>query len=489
MDRRRFVCCLGAAALAGCIDGRRVPGGSGTPTDTPEGAGTPERTETPENEETPDDDRPQLGAASLVDLDAVDRTLALYPLHYRSHDDAKVTVEFVETATEDRPARLRATLTNAGGSANTFRLAETPPFDGSDSGFPEGYTYRQSLYLAPTEDHDLVERAPSYERDDDGVWQLGDDPGQWFPDTVRLEPDETVEGEHVLVRHREGSGLPTGRYEFRGHDRALGLTAWRTSAPGPDGESRFAGASVPPLPDADEMAWYHAADETTPASLRPSVERAELPAGVTLSLVNHAREPLSGNSWNLYKLRDGEWFHVTPWAHTAVLRTIPPGERREWTLRAFAGHAPDGGTDGGRDVPYLGGGRYAFEAMFDRDGETHAALFDLVGDAVAVEPAEDVTTERDDERVVVRSPRRDDERPATLTVRPADDADRRLLPEQVMRRRLRGLRNTLPFFDDGIAVVELRTDRTVARGATGYDGETVQFRFEGQAYEATVREE
>lgn len=515
MKRRRLLSLLagGAPWLAGCSSGDRElsvtpadvpetesPTPAGSPSQTPTTNRTPTASETPgEDGDEADGNEPFADVGSLVELETVDRTLALTTDRYRTDDGARVGLEFAETATGDSPARIAGTFENANGFENTFRLHWIPPFSAVSSARPggqsgeEGYTYRDELYLAPTENHDFAAAVPEYERDDGGRWRLaGDVSGPWISETIRLAPGETRNVEYVVLGHPEGEGFPTEQYTFeRGGEASVTIGAWQTSEPGPTDGSRFGDASPPSLPGAEAMAWYHGAGSKTTAYLRPSAERAELPAAVDFTLVNHGRTPLSGNPyfWKLHKLHDGEWFHVAPWGWPAPLSAVPPGGKRTWTLRAFPEHAVP--CDDGREAGFLGGGRYAFEVGMNRGDETHAALVEFEAPRVTLSPTGDVSASREGATVTVTSPEYDDgEHPpsATLSVSRADSTAQVVLAEQVMRRRNRGLRNTLAFFGDGVEEVLLRTDEHVVDRTLG-DDETRRFRFRGQAYEAKTIEE
>jgi hypothetical protein len=238
------------------------------------------------------------------------------------------------------------------------------------------------------------------------------------------------------------------------------------------------------------MAWYHDVDSETETYLEPDSERVEPPARIEFALTNHSRERLSGNPyfWRLWKLVDGQWFHVAPWGWPQPLTRIPPGGEERWSLAAFHEHAID--LSEGHSVGYLGGGRYAFEVGIARDDRTHAARFDLDAPPAALEPTDGIDVTRDSARVRVRWPRRGNEDlRATLTLTRTDDAATRLLTEQLMQPRNAALRNTLSFVTEDVDAVELVTDRnTVSRAARtdGYEGGSFRFRHGEQPYEATA---
>jgi hypothetical protein len=507
MDRRALLASLaaGGSLLAGCSNrfgtGTEDPG---TPTVTP----APVETETPT--EDPDGDPDADGGrslASVVDLQTVSRTYALGPTGYHSDDDARVRLGFTSTATADSPATVTGSLTNTASWSNTFRLRETPPFGqtnrvGGIRDYDRDLTYRSNLVFAPTEPSEVSDTAPEVELADDGTWRLAEPiSNTWGPETLRLNPDQTVEAEWYLVGRPEGveKGRPTGTYEFRSGDTDLTVTVWDTDQPGPVAPRDPLDIAMSSLPTSESTDWYYGATPETPAYLEPSTQRLSLPDAVDLTLTNHTHGNLSGNSWNLYKRRDGEWFYLEPWAHTAVLRTIPPGGEREYHLRAFHG---DPVPCDGISVGNLGGGTYAFESMYGTDEAApvdlghFAALLDVDAPPVEIRPTPDadLSVERDGATVHVEWPRRPEVERGTLTVERRDDTPpERLLPEQVVRARNRGLRNTLAFLEDDVERVVLRTDRNTVSTAGGAEGYTPASRLftlfgetETQGYVATA---
>lgn len=507
MRRRALLALLGMAAVPGCSgflaergDETTVPATAGRttrPDEEPETTEhtrttdeatetTEESTETTQNE----DDFQWPNGASVVDLRTGPRTLALAPRQYHSGDEARVNVEFSATATPNHPATVRAKLTNTADYANTFRLDETPPFgDVAVARIRDrrDLTYQSNWYLFPTANHDLVEKNPFHERGPEGYWRLDQNPSQELPRTVRLKPGEVIEGEYVLLGHADGEGRPTGRYEFRGHDdNSLRITAWETESPGPEDDSRFEGASLPRLPGESGTRWYHDAGPGTAVYLEPSTERGRLPERIDFTLYNYAREPITGNpyDWTLYKLVGGEWFHLAPWAIPLPMGSVPSGGTEEWTLYAFGGEGVR--VESGQSVGFLGGGRYAFEVGMSGGDHSNAALFELVGLPVSVEPMAETTASRSGATVTVDVPDPDyEQEPGTLTLTRAESADERLVAEQVMRRRFRALRNGLPFFEPGVETVVVKTTENAAQDITGYDATSRSFRFDGQAYEAS----
>jgi hypothetical protein len=490
MKRRSLLATIATTvpAAAGCVD-------------TPVGS-TPGDTESPTGDhstptDTPGEPRGRDDAVSVVDLGTAPRTYALAPTRYRDDDGGRVDLRFVETATADHPARVRATLHNRTDVENRFRLDWLPPFGRHASTVPRKpwskgrhgreHTYRAELVFAPTGDDDLVGDPPAVERDGDGLWRAGE-VTDWTPEPVLLAPDESVTADYHLVGHPDGAGdgRPTGVYEFsRGGERPLRVSVWNTERPGPTGESRFAGLSVPPLPGEGTTAWFHEADGSTETFVRPATERTDLPAAVLFTFVNHGRESTGCGHWQLYKLVDGEWFDLGPFVHTADCRTVRAGGSKRRVLRAAHGEALPC-EEPSTTVGFLGGGRYAFVAGYGLGVDRSGALVEFDAPAVSVHPTDDVSASRDGDTVRVTSPRygesEGDRR--VLQVDRADAADRRVVAEQVLQRR--GLRNTLSLFEAGVETVLLRTDRQVATRASGHGDVPTRFRFDGQAYAVSV---
>jgi hypothetical protein len=496
MNRRALLATLGSSLAAGCVtldrsSSQPSPSPAPVPSDPPPAG---------DSAPSPTDDEPEGfdQSWSLVEFEMLPVTVSLTSTHARTADGGAVRMQFARTATPEHPAAVRGTFTNANPFANTFVLERLPLFRNVPTAWPGGrprsdeYTYRDELVLAPTENHELALTVPDSALADDDRWRLtGGVDGPWHPETHRLAGGESFRFEYALVGRPEGQGFPRARYHFEGYDdRSVTFAVWSTDGPGPETTSRFAGAEPPPLPEAESMAWAHDAGSSTVTFLRPAAERAELPAKVEYTFVNHSRQTVSGNPyfWRLWKHVGDQWFHVAPWGWPMPLLMLPPGGTQSWTLAAFDDHAID--VEGARSVGHLGGGRYAYEVGMGREGATHAALLDLEAPAVTVEPTDGLDFTRDGEVVRVRWPRREDGVPAaTLELRRVGAADARLVPEQVMQPRNAALRNTLPFLEESVERVKLVTDRnTVSRGArtSGYDDGAFRFELRGQAYEAAA---
>ncbi|UPW01984.1 hypothetical protein M0R88_07780 [Halorussus gelatinilyticus] len=384
----------------------------------------------------------------VVDLRTGPRTASLVSTGYGVETGAGVQLEWVATATGDSPAVLRATVTNLNEFRTKFRTSSLPPFARVNLARlrePQ-HSEAEGIYLAPTEENPLVEESPGYERRENGHWHATEVPPEQ-PESLWLDPDESVVGEYYLLGHPDEADVAPGRYHFGSPSEGFSIAVWDTDAPGPNVDSQFAGADFPPLPDADAMAWYHEADATTEVYLEPSAEATVVPGRLDFEFVNRSHEVVEGNplEWHLYELSDGEWYRVAPEMTPLPATHLYPGNTRTDALRVFYGEPVP--CEDGHDVGHLGGGRYAFTVGMD-DGVTHAVAFDLLGDPVAVTPSDAiVSVERDGDSLTATSARGDPDeewsRPATYTLArvdtpPADAEPRRLIAEQVLRRdRLR----------------------------------------------------
>lgn len=496
MRRRALLASLaaGTVGLAGCS----TLGGDGTDTVTP--ADVPDRSPTPTDRRSTTNpsrlagtDQAPDSRTSVVELETGPRTYAVSPTGLYTADRAQVALWFDRTATAEHPPRVRGLLENTNDFQNTFRIDRIPGIGQVYSRQPDGYDHEARLHLAPTEHNPLAETVPDFTRDESGYWRV-DDVGPWMSETYRMDPGERVALEYVLVGEPGMPGRPTGTYEFRGDEERLRVAVWDTTSPGPAGDSRFSGRAVPSFEGETTVSWYHEADPGTVAFVRPSTERVELDGRVDFEAVNHSHEALQCGHWNLHKLVDGEWYHVGPLMHTADCRALAPGGRKRWSLRAFNGEAVDcdcpGYGSGGFTRGYLGGGTYAAVAGYGHPHDRSAALVELVGDPVSLEPTADASVEREGDLVRVRTDRFDDDdhlSDSTIELRRADSADSRVIAEQLMAdseflARSRGLRNALAVVSAAVDRVVVRTDEHAVDGVFESDG-TVTISFRGQAYE------
>lgn len=491
MHRRSLLTSLaaGTAGLAGCS---LSFGDGGTPTTDR----SPRTTDQPadETDRRSAEPSPPEGQASVVELETGPRTYAFAPTTMRTDDGARVALWFDRTATADHPARLRGWIENANDFENTFRIERIPAVGRTYSHQPSGYGHEASLHLAPTENNDLAETVPTVARTDDGYWRMQNG-GRGMPETYRMTPGERAELEYVLVGERGMPGRPTGTYEFRGDDETVRVAVWDTNSPGPDGESQFAGRSTPAFDDDRTVQWYHDADRTTSAFVRPSTERIELDGRIGFEMVNNSRETLQCGHWKLYKLVDGQWFFVAPRVHTSDCRLLQPGGRKRWSLRAFNGEGVSRGRlnidSTGLTKGDLGGGEYAVVAGYGHPADRSAALIELVGDPVTLVPTDDASTRRDGDTVTVTTDwYGDGEHPpdATFALTRTDAADERVIAEQVMASgglasHGRGLRNALSVLTADVSRVVVRTDEHVVDSVLGDNATRRRFQFRDRAYE------
>ncbi|GAB3412528.1 hypothetical protein GCM10027435_05330 [Haloparvum alkalitolerans] len=539
MQRRRLLALLaaGTAGLAGCNAAddpaendpatRTTDPATDAVTDRPPTDGAPSvATPPPAGEQHDHLDLPDgdgFAQFERLTMPGADRAGALTGVRYRTDEGVAVRLRVLSSASAEGPARIAATATNESPFVEHVRFLDIPPFHAPLRADAAEYadvelrdtSYRGDLQLLPTAESDLIETDPSVERTDAGVWRPA--AGVTHPDlpeVLRLEPGDTLYGEYVVVGHREGEGsLQPARYRQSAPEGGFAITLWERGAPGPSADSRFADRTVPDLAgtwasDGTSERWFHEADASTPTYLYPSAERVETPGRIRFTYVNHGEEIAGGNpyDWSLHKLVDGEWFHIAPRGINQPMGFVQPGDTETWDRTFYGGDGLDtgeterrealvfGGTDG---VSHLGGGTYAARVGISVDDRDPAALFELVGDETVVTPTTDAETERPGgELVVTDQTRADAERPRDLVAeRVAADAteagfDRRLIPEQVMQPWYAGFRNTLAFrseLREALDRIRLRTSRSVATNAVGYDREAVTVAFDGAAYRIEKR--
>ncbi|EJN59575.1 hypothetical protein [Halogranum rubrum] len=433
-------------------------------------------------------------AEAVLELPPTGQTAALLRPGYSTKLGASMSLEWLSTATDDSPARLRATLTNQNEYRAKFQTHWLPPFESDTYARLRGWNVAESsLHLVPTETNPLADEPPEYEQRPSGHWHIvGVPPEQ--PGSLWLDAEESVTGEYYFLGGRDDDGVSNGRYEFGDIEfprNGFSIVLWDTDEPGPTGSSRLEGTSFPSFADSGAsffsedwpMSWYHEADATTEVYLEPSTEEAVIPGRIDFTLTNYSADSVYGNpkACHLLKFDDGEWYSIEPSALVTPGHTLYPGSARTDALRVFTGDPVR--CDDGVDVGYLGGGRYAF-SVGAYDDCVYAAAFDLLGDPLTVTPTDAVEIiARDDNTVKARSPRgdADDEyaRRGTYTVtRVAGDHPEatRYIPEQVVRRQpLRDALGLLLTHGVSTVTVEEYTLNTPLFGVS----ETTYFRYAG----------
>lgn len=510
MNRRTFVAASGCTlvgALSGCLapatDGpqpdERASAGNGSdagtgPDAAPDGSdGAPDATEPDDVAEASDEEAETAESATAhgVEFETAPVGASITDGDRLVKNDVRRTVAVTSPATEASPATVEIRLHNEADDGRRISADYLLPTGGT----VQNARFHRIAHLAPTENHAVAPSVPDVELFD-GRWYGTEAEGS-APETVDVPPGEDVVGEHHFVAGDRGDSPPllAENYEFGTRDAAFRIELRRSDEPGPDGDSRFESADVPDLP-LDRVAWFHEATPKTEVYLRPETAVVSPPADVAFHLVNDSLGALPGNpyEWRLYKFDDGEWFRIAPQVIPGPGGEIAAGTEDVSTLRLENDYAAQdqyqpATSDRTATVGPIGGGRYALQVgygRYDEDGQTkHAALFEVEGPAATLEPRDDLDVTREDGRVTVESPRRErDERPATLAVSRVEDADDRLVTEQVSRFDLHGLRNALPFFEPGIETVELRTSSEAVSSSRFDDGWTFEYR--GEAYEAVT---
>lgn len=147
----------------------------------------------------------------------------------------------------------------------------------------------------------------------------------------------------------------------------------------------------------------------------PDPTTASLPrAEITCEFENDREEDFQSNfyGWSLHVHRDGEWWHLGPYATPDPMHVLPPGETHVRRLlvdntdlelvRPPSPETDDGEHGAGRHG--LGPGTYALAITSSSEGSStaYAAAFTLEGEAVPLEaPGTVRETERDGDRLVV----------------------------------------------------------------------------------------
>jgi hypothetical protein len=251
--------------------------------------------------------------------------------------------------------------------------------------------------------------------------------------------------------------------------------------------SRFADADVPPLGDA--TAWYHDAGADTAAFVKPGTEQTGFPAAVTFTFANRTGEPVGCGGWTLYKLVDGDWYRIRGADGSGVCRQLQSGDSRRWSVYAKNGRPFQVIQDeDGLHFPYLGRGRYAFEAGYALpEGPRSAALLDTDGSRLPVYPEFDAPIERDGDVVTVTTEgwANDATGNAELVAEPVASGGRRVIAEQCYQPRFGALKNVFGFAGEDISRVVVQTSRRAAERAVPAGGSRVSFR--GFSFSLSVR--
>ncbi len=501
MRRRALLTAVtaGTVGLAGCSFrwGSRHGDASGdgatsTPTSTPDSTATtpatgdPGTTDEPPTPEPPDPSLPPVGDA-VTRSSAGPRTLAVRPTRLTYATRLELGLGFADRE-DDGPPYLGVELANRRDHEVVVRVDALPVigrhFAPQSEELPE-----PAVVFAPAESNELARWTPEVERGPGGYWRLPDtdERSVAYPERLRLAPGERRRADCLVVGPQESTGRPTGVYETRARAGSVAVTVWHSERPGPTAPSRFDDREVASPFDGDGtgVTWYHDAGPGTPVYVTPSTERAALPASVRFSAVNHTTDTLGCGHWSLFKLVDGDFYSLEYPLETTECRQLRPGGRSHYELRAFRG-VPLRNDDPVRHAKgFLGGGTYAVVAGYGAETGSSGALVDLTGSSVDVRPTDDVTAKRDGSTVTVRRDGRDQmaSDPATATVTPIDEAERRLIAEQVMRPWNRAVRNTVPFFGDDVEEVVLETTNRVIDQAVAFGSDTHRFTFRGRAYQ------
>ncbi|XGI84133.1 hypothetical protein ACEU6E_02475 [Halorutilales archaeon Cl-col2-1] len=438
--------------------------------------------------------------SQVVDYETLPLTLSAH----RVFGSVSAGIGITETATQESPAKIEISVVNRNDFEYVYKISEAPPYD------TKPILYNQShdpLYLVPTPSHPLVDYEDEpYTYAQEGTWHVSGGIIDWLPEVFRLESGRGFIGEYAVVGHHNRSGRPTGTYSTQGDGGTLSLALWETESPGPDRESVFENVEVPDLsqtPNRDkddednektDTHWFHEADSETQIYLRPSMEKTDLPADIEFEFVNRSRKKVSGNpyGWDLYKLVDGDWFHIAPLIVNLPMSYVYPGDTERSSLHLFHGEGlgcecqtPDGKV---RDVDRLGGGRYAYTVDFGREGERHAALLDIEAPELTIEKPDDVEVERRGSTVVVSTVDSEDGSDLSIRVERSDgtEGDRRVIAENIYRGNSH-LRYSVPFFEGGVEAVVVETEKRAVFPSLPFSSETSKsYVYKGRTYTAEV---
>jgi hypothetical protein len=242
--------------------------------------------------------------------------------------------------------------------------------------------------------------------------------------------------------------------------------------------------------------------ESVSIALTADSRSGSLPATFEFTLANETDATLNINfyDWGLWKRVGGEWFYVVPRAIPEPLMRLLPGEAHSWRLtaehelpeasRRWYGSWTDSGTVSG-----LGGGEYAFTTggwfgEYDDGGQFgFGVLLEFDAPELSLEPTDSVTgSSRDEDTVTVRAEGDDSEdaRLAEFVLTRVDDAEesRSLIPETAAQDDR--LRNTLPFFEEGVERVRFVAENAVVPPFGVTEPYTVSY--EGDLFRVTANE-
>lgn len=498
MKRRSLLAALGTSFVAGCSGGWRktdtetTDATARTTTTTTTTATTATTTTTADETERRSELSPvedcQL-CASVVELDTLDRTVALTPATGGTPDGLTVAATFDEPATVEGPTRLRATIRNPQNWAETTAATEVPLFAPNPS-VREVDSDDETVWLAPTENHPLARTVPDWVQGPNGAWRLADETTEWLPDVVELGAGEAITGEYVLLSGAD-TPLSPGTYSVSGEsDGGMQLSIWPTSAPGPDSQRSVAGSGPVRFENSEgdvETTWYAAADVSTTVYLTPSAKRIETPGAIEFALTNRSKSRLGVGpyDWRVYKRHGRRWLPLTWRTARTVGPGLLPGRTMQWSLSAFHGRPLRADDETEPCLGFLGGGRYAFAVRCSRgpnEVNAYATAFDVDAPSVTVRPDDGVTEERDGSVVRVDATTDSATGGTRYELERVSNADQVLIPEQVMQ--IPPLRNTLSFIRDGVERVVLSTSE---RDTGWLDADASAFVFEGEAFGLRTR--
>lgn len=352
---------------------------------------------------------------------------------------------------------------------------------------PEQDARAARILLVPVSDHDLATRVPAVERDGDGVWYLADDADRCVPRSVTVPPRSAVAGRFALVARERGTGIAPGSRVFAGDPHGIAVHVWRTSAPGPTTESRFAFGDVRGGVSADRAVapfrWYHDATASTMTYLEPERETVTVPATLHLTMINRSQEALDGGlpHSRLYKIVDGRLYDVSigrmgPRAEFSY----PPGREKELLLAvAHDGEPPDPDEEtlSGISRGWLGGGRYAVVSGVERGGRAHAAALHVDAPERTVVPMDAEVVDAEGDTKTVRAPPDESVRSLRVTVRRTADGGEPVIAEQLMQDDV--LRTAIGHMDrETEAVTVVWTSGALGHPLDDLDG----FRYGDSAY-------